>query len=471
MKKNPSLSLALFGGNPIRKKTFASRPHISNEEKKAFLACLDNLEFSRFIGSPTQNVRKEIQMTSREALRIKEFWSFMGGRNVRKFEALWAKYHQTPYAISVNSATSGLTTALLAAGIQPGDEVITSPFSFTATATSIVAAQAVPVFADVDLDTFCLSPSAVKEKITRRTAAIMPVHILGNAGDFDGIKKISKSNGLLLIEDAAQAPGTKFRGRYLGSHGHAGVFSFQETKNVMTGEGGMIITNNVHIAEKCRLLRNHGESIPSKQDSPDFGLNVVGHNFRLIEPAAALGWAQTNKLKFLNNIRRNNGFYLRKHLARVAGEYLKPQKLTHPESYYPYCLGFRWDPVSSGISRTLLVEALRSEGIPVATGYPRLMSENILFTKKNAYGSNHWPFSSIPGRNLDYGDGRKGLPNALRLQYHEYIGFFQVGWPNTVTDMDDIVRAFEKILANKSLLVLANKTYQSKTVGFASGRR
>ncbi|MCB4755550.1 MAG: DegT/DnrJ/EryC1/StrS family aminotransferase [Elusimicrobia bacterium] len=404
-------------------------------------------------------------------MHLKDFWSFLGGPNVRKFEGLWAKMHDARYAISVNSATSGLTTALLAAGIQPGEEVITTPFTFTATATSIVLAQAIPVFADIDIETFCLDPSSVEEKIHQKTAAVMPVHILGNAGYFDQILKTAQKKNLLLIEDSAQSPGGTYKGKPLGSFGDAGVFSFQETKNVMTGEGGMITTSDPRVAEKCRLIRNHGESIPTNDDPADYLKNVIGYNFRMTELTAALGWIQTNKLPFLNKIRRKNGLYLRNRLTEVAGDFITPQKLTNPESFAPYCAGFRWNPEASGLSRDLIAETLRSEGIPVATGYPRLLSENPLFTRKIAFGSNGWPFINHHRFSLSYGDGRKEWPNATRLQYFEYLGFFQVGWPNTEEDMEDIVSAFEKIMANTNRLRKENEHFRHVKVDFISGRR
>ncbi len=442
---------ALLDGKPLRTKVFSSRPYITGEEKKVLLDCLKNSQFSRFIGSPTANVRDELRMTSAQALKLKDFWSFLGGLYVRRFEAEWAKLHNVDYAIAVNSATSGLTAALLAAGIEPGDEVITSPFTFTATATSIVAAQAEPIFADVDLNTYCLDPRSIETKITPKTRAIMPVHILGNAGDLEAIKKIAHKHNLILIEDAAQAPGSKYNGQTLGTIGAAGVFSFQETKNVMTGEGGMIVTNDPKIAEKCRLIRNHGESIPVEDDGDDLK-KVIGYNFRMQEPIAALGWAQAKKLRALNKIRRANGLYLRKKLQERFGEAIIPQELTNPADFSPYCLGLRWDYEKTGLPRNLVAAALRAEGIPVSTGFPRLLSENMLFTR------------------LRGGNGRYGIPNAVELQYRQYLGFFQIGWPNTTKDMDDIVAAFAKILDNKDAL-LDYWERASKNASYSSGRR
>jgi len=461
------MSLALLGGPKIRTKVFSSRPHIDQNERAAVDACLQDSLFSRFIGSPTGTVRDDLRLTSEDAEKNKEFWSFLGGPNVRKFEALWAQAHKTRYAISVNSATSGLTAALLALGLEPGDEVITTPFSFTATATSIVAAQGVPVFADVDLDTFCLSAETAEKAVSSKTRCVMPVHLLGNAGDIEALVSLTQKKNLKLLEDSAQAPGGFYKGKHLGTIGDAGVFSFQETKNVMTGEGGMIVTSDPLIAEKCRLIRNHGESIPMHSDSDAFALNIVGFNFRMQEPIAALGWVQTQKLAMLNGIRRQNYLYLLRRLKEVAGEFLTPQKLTNPDTYVPYCAGFRWNPQASGLRRDLVAQALRAEGIPVVGGFPRLMSENVLFTRQMGFGSHQWPFREAKKKPSE--DGRTPYPNATRLQYEEYLGFFQMGWPNTEEDMEDIARAFEKILAHKKEL-LNHQPEGSTGGGFVSGR-
>jgi dTDP-4-amino-4,6-dideoxygalactose transaminase len=277
--------------------------------------------------------------------------------------------------------------------------------------------------------------------------------LLGNTGDFDAIVKLAQKHKLILIEDTAQAPGSRYKGKSTGAWGAAGVFSFQETKNVMTGEGGMITTNDPQMAEKCRMIRNHGESIPVQDDGDSFVKNVIGYNFRMQEPIAALGWAQTKKLKALNKIRRINGLYLYKQLEKHFENALHPQRITNPEHFSPYCLGMRWNADATGLHRNLVAAALRAEGIPVSTGFPRLMSENILFTRNSGW------------------NGRDGLPNATNLQYRDYLGFFQVGWPNTTADMDDIVNAFDKILLNKKSLLDSQLKANSLPQAYSSGRR
>jgi perosamine synthetase len=374
-----------------------------------------------------------------------------------------------PYAIAMNSATSCLTAALMALDIGPGAEVITTPLSFTATATAIVAAQAIPVFADIDRDTLCLEPAAVERAITPQTKAIMPVHWCGNAGDLGPLLGIAKRHKLRVIEDAAQAPGTEYQGQMLGTFGDAGIFSFSEPKNVMTGEGGMLITSDPQVAEKCRLIRNHGESVPMPEDSDDFALNIIGYNFRMVEATGALGWVQTAKLDMVNQIRKKNYQYLRGRLAEVVGPCLVPQRLTHPQSFYGYTAAFRWLREVSGISRDTVALALRAEGIPVATGVGRLMSDNILFRRKLAYGRSGHPFVQSAYRGHVEYDPRQ-LPNAHQAHDVEYLGFFLMGYPNTPADMDDIVAAFKKIVTGRAALAEFEKTHKPAAAPFDRGR-
>ena len=192
--------------------------------------------------------------------------------------------------------------AILSVGIRPGDEIICTPFSFTATSAAIVQANAVPIFSDIDLDTFNLDFSKIEKKITKKTKAIMAVHWNGNPGNFDQIVKICKKYNLKLIEDASQSPGILYNNKFLGTHGDVGVFSLNEPKNIMTGEGGIVVTDNEEIAIRGRLIRNHGEAIINKSDKKELKSIVVGYNFRLAEILAEIGIQQVRSLRKLNGI-------------------------------------------------------------------------------------------------------------------------------------------------------------------------
>jgi perosamine synthetase len=428
--------LALLGGSPVRARPFSSRPYLDEREVDAVAQTIRDGVLSRFVGSPVPGARDQLRQTSAELAELDEPFSFLGGPNVRKFEAAWAAQHHARYAVSMNSATSAETSLLIAMDIAPGDEVITTPLSFTATATAIVAAQAVPVFTDIDPETMCLDPAAVERAITPRTRCILPVHWCGNAGHFRELLEVASRHGLRVLEDSAQAPGTDYEGKPLGSWGDAATFSFSEPKNVTTGEGGMIVTDDVDIAEKCRLIRNHGEAIPTADDPDEYVVSVVGQNLRMTEATAAIGWVQTSKLAIVNSIRNRNHRHLVDGLADAVADYLTPQLLTHPESFAAYTSAFRWSESKSGIDRDTVAAALRAEGIPVATGVGRLMSDNELFRRRLA----------------DVRFGPDGVPHAQRVHDREYLAFFLAGWPNTADDMDDIVSAFVKIKTHRAEL-------------------
>jgi perosamine synthetase len=461
--------LALLGGEPIRTNPFSSRPYVDEREETAVIDTIRQGLFSRFVGSPLPGTRELLKKTSADIESIDGSHSFLGGANVRRFEAAWAAYHRVPFAVAVNSATSGITAALMAMNVGPGHEVITTPLSFTATATAIVTANAIPVFADIDPDTLCLDPAAVEKAITPQTRCIVPVHWCGNAGNLSEIMDLARKHKLLVLEDTAQAPGTIYNGQYLGTHGQAGVFSFSEPKNVMTGEGGMIVTADPIIAEKCRLIRNHGEVIPLEDDSDEYVVNVVGFNFRMVEATAAIGWVQTSKLLEVNEIRKRNYQYLLPRLLDVAGDYIRPQRLTHPESFYAYTAAFRWMKGTSGISRDAVAMALRAEGIPVATGVGRLLSDHPLFQRKLAFGYDGHPFHCTQYKGVvDYGPER--LPCAHKVHDCQYLGFFLMGWPNTTEDMDDIVSAFRKIISHRDALSSYAKQKIREPLNFDRGR-
>ena len=456
--------LALLGGKPVRTKPFSSRPCVDEKEIDAVVKSIREGFFSRFVGSNIPGTRDLLRQTSDKLLGLNQPHSFLGGPNVRRFEADWAEFHKVKYAVAMNSATSCITAALLAMGIEPGDEVITTPLSFTATATAVVTALGVPVFADIDPESLCLDPAAVEKLITKRTKFILPVHWCGNAGTIDGIMKVAKKHGLKVIEDSCQAPGTFHNGKFLGNHGDCGVFSYSEPKNVMTGEGGMLITDNPDIAEKCRLIRNHGEAIPVTDDSDEYLKNVVGYNFRMVEAVAAIGWVQTSKLAHVNGIRNKNYKHLTTKLNSLAIPGLVPQKITNPDTYYAYTACFRWISEKAGISRDTLVLALRAEGIPVATGVGRLMSDNMLFQRRIAFGSKGFPFTE---NKTDYSPAL--LPVAHKIHDSQYLGFFLCGYPNTTDDMDDIVKSFEKI--GKGIAELSEHEKKNRpAVGYDRGR-
>ncbi|RLI86674.1 MAG: aminotransferase DegT [Archaeoglobales archaeon] len=280
------------------------------------------------------------------------------GSVVKEFEDRFAGYIGVRSAIAVSNGTVALDIALKAAGIGRGDEVITTPFTFIATANAILFQGAKPVFADIDPDTYNIDVNSVLENVSSKTKAVIGVHIFGHPFDVKSIVEVCEDHDLILIEDAAQAHGAEYEGRKVGSFG-IGCFSFYATKNMTTGEGGMITTSDEKIAEKCRLIRNHGEN--SK-----YNHIVLGYNYRMTNIQAAIGLAQLEKLDEFNERRRRNARYLNSHL-KVEG-LVKPYEAKNVKHvYHQYVVRLEEE---FPMKREEFMEYLSRHGIGSAVHYP-----------------------------------------------------------------------------------------------------
>jgi dTDP-4-amino-4,6-dideoxygalactose transaminase len=273
------------------------------------------------------------------------------GPRVRAFEERFAAYVGTAHAVATSSGTTALHLALLGGGIGPGDEVITVPFTFIASANSIVYTGARPVFVDVAERDFCIDPSLVEAAITPRTKAIMPVSLYGQPADIPAIAEIAERHGLILVEDACQAHGAAIDGRRCGSWG-AGTFSFYPTKNMTTGEGGMVTTDDAELADRVRLLREHGMRVRYHHD-------LIGYNFRMTDLAAAIGLAQLTKLDAANDRRRA---IARRYDAELRGVVTPSARPGVTHVYHQYTLRVR--------GRDEFVDRLRERGVGSAVYYP-----------------------------------------------------------------------------------------------------
>jgi perosamine synthetase len=275
------------------------------------------------------------------------------GPKVEEFERAFAAMCGVRHAMATSSGTTALHLALLAHGISPGDEVITSPFTFISSANSILFVGAKPVFVDIDESSFNIDPNLIEAKITSRTKALMPVHLFGNPCDMEAIMDIAARQGLVVIEDAAQAHGASINGRKTGSFG-TGCFSFYPTKNMTTAEGGMVTSDDDQVAERVRLLRNHGMD---RRYYHDF----LGYNFRMTDLQAALGLAQLAKLETFNEERIANARYLTEHLRDVI---IAPRvEDSYRHVFHQYTIRVKGD-------RDQMVEQLRERGIGTGIYYP-----------------------------------------------------------------------------------------------------
>lgn len=422
--KKKSEKLAILGGEPVRKKPFPQYPIIGEEEIIA-----------------VNEVLKRGHLSSFGASRGPEF---LGGRKIREFEENFAEYHGVDYAIAVNSATAGLHISLAAADVGPGDEVIIPPYTFTSTATSVLMHNAIPVFVDVNPETYCLDPAKVEDAVTPSTKAIIPVHLLGHPAEMDAIMHIAKEHDLTVVEDCAQSPGAKYKGKLVGAIGDFGVFSFQETKNMMTGEGGMVITNDYLLAERCRMMRNHGEAVIEGKNRTYIS-NIIGWNYRMTEIEAAIGIEQLRKLDKFNDIRIRNSKFLSKKLSKIRGINIPYEAIDIFHVYHVY--GMTYDENEVGIPRKIFVAALNAEGIPFGTGYPHPLYENPLFKEQIAYGDKGCPFTCkfYEGK-VNYESGI--CPVAEDLCYNSALWLFNIRPPATLEDMQDIVDTLMKIVEN-----------------------
>ncbi len=279
---------------------------------------------------------------------------------VEEFEKKFAKYIGTKYAITTSNGTCALHLALLALGIGKGDEVITTPFTFIASANSVLYTGAKPIFVDIDEKTFNMNPDLIEERITKKTKAILPVHLYGLPADMNKVMKIAKKHKLFVIEDACQAHGAKIRGKNVGSFGDMSCFSFYPTKNMTTGEGGMVTTNNKALAEKVRLLRDHGMKVRYYHD-------ILGYNFRMTNIAAAIGTEQLKKLPKLNKKRVRNSRFLTSYLSKIKGIKVPfiPKEYKHVFHQYTICITPKYK-----LSRDKLIEVLEKNGVGYSIYYP-----------------------------------------------------------------------------------------------------
>lgn len=421
---------AVLGGARVREKAFSGRRTIGPEEKAAVLEVLDSDVISGFLGGPGPH--------------------FLGGPKVQEFERQWAEFFQARHAISVNSWTSGLITCVGAVGVEPGDEIICSPYTMSASATCAFFYGGIPVFADIDPDTFCLDPESIRSRLSSRTRAIIVVHLFGRSAAMEEILEIARPRGIRVIEDAAQAPGATYQGRMIGALGDIGGFSLNFHKHIHTGEGGVIVTNSDELALRAQLIRNHGENAIDDERFTNVE-NLIGGNSRLTEIQAAIGMAQLRKLNGYLTTRRELARYLDGRLASLDGIAVSPPPQDSLHSYYVYA--FRYDERLTGLSRHAFVQAVSAElpsaegfeCTPLVEGYVRPLYLARIYQERSALGGG-FPFSLAPAGSISY---EKGLcPVTERLYEKELVLSPIVREPHTVTDMADLADAIEKVLAH-----------------------
>lgn len=426
--------LAMNGGKKVRETLFPDCRTIGEEEEKAVKKVIESGILSKFIGAYGE--------------------AFYGGDEVRALEEEWADYFHVKHAISVNSATSGLICAIGAVGAGPSKEVIVSPYTMSASATSILIFNSIPVFADVEEQYFCLDVDAVEKQITDKTKAIVVVDLFGHPYDVERINALAKKHNLYVIEDAAQAPGARYKGKYAGTLGDIGVYSLNYHKHIHCGEGGIVVTDNDELAMKIRMIRNHAEAVVEKYKDIPLN-NMIGFNFRMNEIEATIAREQLKKLDKLISVRRKNVEYIEKGIRHIP--YLEMPKVGNGVEHAYYVHAIKFNEKIAGISREKYVKAIsaelepmklrENEGVKISQGYVRPLYQLPIYQQMIGYGGESCPFKCpLYNGNIDYTKVCCSVAENLHqseLIIHEYI---KAGL--TREDLDDVIKAFIKVHVN-----------------------
>jgi len=400
--------LAIHGGEPVRRERIAPSGERFGDEEIALVT---------------------------EVIRSQKL-NCNAGTRAREFARAFADYMGMKHGVMVTSGTAAIHVALGALDLNPGDEVITAPITDMGSIYPILAQNAVPIFADLDPDTLCMDPADVERRITDRTKVIMPVHLTGNACDMAGMMEVAERHGLLVAEDCSQAFNAKFQGKKVGTMGHIGCFSLNQSKHISCGDGGVTLTNDDGLGERAQLFSD--KAWPRSGDRRDH--LFLAPNYRVTELQAAVALAQLKKLDGITDTRRDLGNLLTSLIADAPG--VSPPKV-HPGGECTYW--FYWFRVDAAV-RTDFVQALRAEGIPASSGYiPKPVYLYDVLREKNTYGDSHFPYGYAPFRDpdneIEYCEGlcpvtERVLKEMVRIPLNEF-------WAEQ--DVRDAARAIRKV--------------------------
>lgn len=408
--------LAYYSGAKVIKKKFKEYNSIGIEELKAAKKVIKSGKLSSFIGGNLE-----------------------GGFYVQKLEKYLEKFYKVKHVVSVNSWTSGLICAVGALDIEPGDEIITTPWSMCASATSILHWNAIPVFADISKKDFCIDPNSIRDKISRKTKAILAVDIFGRSCKIDEIKRIIMGTNIKIITDSAQSPYSLYQNKITGTISDVGGFSLNYHKHIHTGEGGILVTNDSVIAQRLKLIRNHAEAYSKFKKNFDLQ-NMLGFNFRMGEIEASIGIEQYKKLKNILKKRNKILNFLTLNLKNLKGLELPEINLDFNHNFYIYPLVLDLGKIP--YSRKFIFKCLQAEGVQgLNEGYSNIHLLP-LFQKKIAYGKSGFPWS-VYNKHINY---KKGIcPNAEELHEKSFLGIEVCLFDLSEKDVLNIAHAFKKV--------------------------
>ncbi len=416
--------LAIHGGEKVIKNLFKNYNSIGVEELNAAKKVIESGVLSQFIGADDKD--------------------FLGGPKVQEFEKACCEYFKVNHAITVNSWTSGLIAAVGALDIEPGDEIIVPTWTMCASATAILHWNAIPVFADIETETFNIDPNSVLKNISPRTKAIMSVDIFGHSADMAELNKIGKEYDLKIISDTAQAPSAIHNNKYASTFADIGGFSLNYHKHIHTGEGGILITNDPKLAERMQLIRNHAEAAVEGMGVTNIA-NMVGYNFRLGEIECAIGIEQLKKLEGFVSSRQKAAKLLTEGLINLKG--LRTPVIKDGSSHVYYVYPLILDTELLGISRKKITEALRAEGVQgLMEGYANIHMLP-MYQNKIAYGSSGFPWNSeYCDREVSYAKGI--CPVAEKLHDESFLGYEMCLHELSDKDIDLVLKSFHKVWNN-----------------------
>lgn len=424
--------LAILGGTPVRIKPFPSWPVFDEAEESALVEVLRSGKWWRYAYNESKGE---------------------SGSKVAEFQQAFARFQGASFGVACANGTAALEVSLKALGVGPGDEVIVPAYTFVATATAVLMVNAIPIFADIDYDTFNLDPMSVDRAVTPRTKAVIPVHFAGQAADMDAILEIANRRNLLVVEDAAHGHGGAWKGKGLGSIGHAGTFSFQASKNMTSGEGGVIITSD----EKCATLCESYASLGRAPQAPWYEHHRLGWNYRMTEFQGAILLEQLKRVEAQNARRRENASYLTLKLSDIPGiETMRVPDYATRHSCHLYM--FRLKARDFGLSRSVFLAALEAEGVSCSGGYAHPLYKNPMFLNQDFYPRKCPLACGHYDGIVDYAAFEVLCPNAERA-CNEAVWLEHRHLLAGKEDMDDIVRAIGKVyecrgeLAGKSLSI------------------